>query len=392
MSYPRGSLYEDLLELHDRIPRVLPYVPPLSTLPHEGFCPASDMLIEANALEVRQLALDPALYRLTDDHIQKLSQGRHTSRRDFAQKVTRHSSAWADQLEERAVMPDGVRLWHANERARGILVHAKHDLRELFQLHDNDPGALPYKENDAIKTLFITPNGVLGFREVMNLIAPQFQYLGRACTEYAKMACWMYGLRMEEFTTLTQMSITRHTLDGTRTLIALLPGGGGFHNSGPLLKVHIGTQWIAHDLSPSLMTPYSESPGPVRVTVGEGVLMTLDGYTRANYAHGYAHKDTVCFYTLDLSMDCMRSTRLLAQHRDTLGAIMYTPVIAKHVVQSAHESAVARHDSLAAAPAVEKCSVAWKLIHTMRGRLQDTESFLLASKCTHARATPSQHS
>ena len=385
MPYPRGSQYEDLLELHDRIPRVLPPVPPLRIVPDREFCPASDMLIEAPPLEVRQLALEPAQYRLTDDQIQNLARGKHTNRRQRAQKATQHSSRWADQLEACAAMPDGVRLWHADERVRGILVHAKHDLRELFEWHDSDPESIPYRETSGAKTLFITPNGVLGFREVLSLITPQCQYLTRACTEYARMACWMYGLRMEEFTMLTQASITRHALDETGTLITLLQGGGGYHNSGPLLKVHIGTQWMAHDMSPSLMTPYSASPGPVRITVGEGVLMTLDGYARANYAHGYAHNEAVCFYTLDFSMDCMRSTLLLSQNRETLGLVMHSPVIAKHVVQAARDSGVPQH-----APPVENSSVVWKLIHTMRGRLQDAESNLLASKCTQARAT-TQH-
>jgi hypothetical protein len=369
------SIYDDLLELQDRMHRVLPQ-PPHTYDPPQNFCPARDILIEANALEIRELALDPARYRLASDKIRSVP---HGNRRQLAQKATQHSSVWEDQLETDAAMPHGVRLWHSNERVRGILVHVKHDLRELFDSHDAAPGLQPYSEQDQAKTLFTVPTGDLGFSDVLKLLAQHSPYLSRACREYAQMACWMYGLSMEEFAMLTRVSFTRHTLDGGKTTIKLLQGGGGFHDSGPLMKVHIGVPCIAHNMSPSLTTPDC-APPPVRITVGEGMLMTLDGYARACYAHGYAHHGPVRFYTLDFSMDCMRCTRLLTRNQETQGLVMYTPVLTKHVVQSRHS--MVQNDTLEKSPAVETCSVVWRLINTMRGRLQDAESSLMASKYT----------
>ncbi len=216
-----------------------------------------------------------------------------------------------------------------------MLLHVKHDLHELFQTQCG-LAALPQQTHggqDGTTTLLVTPTQILGFRDGLIILHDTSPYLAKACREYAKIACWLYGLKMDEFAELTRMCISRHW---GNTPVTLQGAGGGFYDSGPILTVGIGHPYILYDYSPSLM-PRCVGHPPVRLKVAEGVMTVLDGYARSSYAHGYLpppHEGAaVPYYTIDYHMDCTRSTQLIGRVKETGGVITHTPVIEEHVVQ-----------------------------------------------------------
>ena len=366
------SLYDELLELKGRLDRVLPPVPPLCGHKNDGFRPGRDMVIEAAPAGVWRLKLDPKHWRLPPAGIPALHADR-TSRRWYARRVTQHGSTWGDQDCE-APVPDGVRLWHASEAARKLLVHARHDLEELFA---NRQG-LPQDE----ERLLVTPRQILGYRDGVALLSPCSPYLVRLCAEYARTACWLYGLQPEEFATLTRMCVVRHVYPFTP--ITLQETGGGVYDSGPVLSVHVGTPQVAHELSPILVP----GAGPVRVVVAEGVLVVLDGLARAAYGRGYAQEpgSPTVFYTLEFCMDSMRETRYLGCEKATGTLVMHTPVVSSHAVEAV-KGGIGRD----AGKRLDRCAKR-DLIRTMRARLQDRESHLLAGEAAQFSANGGENS
>jgi hypothetical protein len=361
------GLYEDLRELKERLDRLLPPVPPVASGEDEReFQPGRDMLIEAEPVSVTRLALDPKHWRLLPGYIPSVHDGSRESRQWYARRATQHGSTWGDnEPDSAASVPTGMRLWHASERARQLLVHARHDLDALFD-YGTAPG-LPRHED----TLLVTPRQMLGYRDGLALLTPSSPYLAKLCREYARMACHLYGVLLEEFAMLTKMCVRRHVYP--LTPIMLQPTGGGVYDSGPVISVHVGVPQAAHELSPSLMPACAGDPS-VRVVVPEGVMVVLDIYARMSYGRGYAHAPggPTVFYTLEFYMDSMRETSYITRQPITGALIMYTPIVKQHAVQRSRgwEQEGRRLDTCAKR----------QVVRSMRARLQDTESHLLSTK------------
>jgi hypothetical protein len=357
------SLYEELRELRERLDRLLPPIPPLVSGEGEEFQPARDMLIEAEPVSVTRLVLDPKHWRLLPGTIPSMHNGSREGRQWYARRATQHGSTWGDNDPDSAVpVPDGMRLWHASERARQLLVHARHDLEELF-----GATGLPRHKD----TLLVTPRQILGYRDGLALLTPSSPYLARLCREYARAACHLYGLRLEEFAVLTRMCVRRYVYPFTP--IVLQPTGGGVYDSGPVISVHVGISQVAHELSPSLM-PASLGDAPVRVVVPEGVMVVLDCHSRMSYGRGYAQAPggPTVFYTLEFHMDCMRDTRFITWQPITGALVMYTPIAGQHAVERCKEREREGRR-------LDTCPKR-QVIRAMRARLQDTESRSLANK------------
>lgn len=345
---PRAVLYEELCQLSHAVTRAFPSATPDNTAPGllacRPFRPCKDMVLEAAPEGMWWLNLPPK-------HWTWLSPGSPgpsatpSSLRFQARLSTQHGTTYGDQVAEAdpahpPLLPPGVRLWHANEEVRQTLLHVKHDLHELFQTQSG-LAALPqhtHRGADGTTTLFVTPTQILGFREGLTVLHDTSPYLAKACREYAKIACLLYGLKMDEFAELTRMCISRHW---GNTPVTLQAAGGGFYDSGPILTVGIGHPYILYDYSPSLMprsVGFTHPHTPVRLKVAEGVMTVLDGYARSSYAHGYLplpHEGGVVpYYTIDYHMDCMHSTQLIGYVKETGGVITHTPVIDEHVVQT----------------------------------------------------------
>lgn len=369
------GLYEDLREIRERLERVLPPIPRTAGEDvDEEFHPGRDMVIEAEPVGVTRLNLDPKHWRLNLERIPARHTASRISRQWYARRYTQHGSTWADhEPGSVAAVPDGVRLWHASEEARQIMVHARHDLEELFEHGDRLPSADE-------STLLVTPLQTLGYRDGLALLTPGSPYLVRLCAEYARTACHLYGLKLREFATLTRMCVRRHVYPFTP--ISLQASGGGVYDSGPVLSVHVGTPQVAHEFSPILM-PAGHLP--VRVIVPEGVLVALDGHARASYGRGYAHApgEGTVFYTLEFHMDCMRETRFTTWEPVTGALVMHTPVVSEHAVERSKKE-------VHGGRRMDTC-VKQGVIRALRARLQDTESHLLSGK-GHAAARRGENS
>ncbi len=184
------------------------------------------------------------------------------------------------------------------------------------------------------------------------------------------MARSLYGLSEPEFETLARLSVRRHDTEGGARGMRLLPSGGGFYDGGPALRVVVGLDSVAHDLTPVVPADgdYSRADDSVRMLVPEGVLVVLDGHVRSRYAHGYAEDKH--FFTLEWSLDCMRRTRTIGTVQALGWLVMHTPVLSRHCVQVAEAKQQGEQWPM-------DCPV-HQLIARMRARLQDRESYLLS--------------
>ena len=389
---PRTVLYPELRQLSLTIHRVLQYAddridtPLASRDASKPFCPSEDMVLEATPEGIWSLNIHAK-------HWMWLPPARHgpsatpSSLRWQARMCTQHSTTWRDQMEaglsQIPPVPQGVRLWHATEKVRRMLLHTKHDLHELFRGQSISP-TLPQNTEGPTTTLLITPSKMLGFKDCLSILSDEMPYLAKTCREYAQMACWLYGLRMDDFADLTRMCISRHF---GSTPVTLQRGGGGFYDSGPILTVGIGHAQILYDYSPSLMTSVRSTPPltPVRLQVAEGVMTVLDGYARSSYSHGYSiiapaqeGIGASPYYTIDYHMDCMQTTQLIGYVKETGGIITHTPVIDSHTVQKQRLS-VRGVQMDGVCPMLD-------IIRKMRTRLQVRESSNLLSQIQNNQA------
>lgn len=376
---PRMILYEQLCQLSAALERVIPDqgtwgrdLPWWDT--HRKFCPCTDMILEARPEGIWRLSIDPTHWQWRPTR-QQGARATRFSLRTQARQNTQHASAWNDQISvgPPPPIPPGVRLWQASGTARRLLVHAKHDLRELFQ-SQNGINNCPSCEGTL--TLLITPTRMLGFKDAITLIRDGSPYLTRICLEYAQMVCWLYGLRMDEFATLTQMCISRR-LGGTA--ISLQRKCGGFYDNGPVVTMGIGHPYIYHDFSPTLMDHTDAVIGPIRIQVGEGVMTVMDAHARVSYAHGYSAEPAEGggspYYTIDFHMDCMRNTRVIGHTNGTGDMLMYSPVMDTNTVQTEHTF------TPKGAPVEGICPLL-DLVRNMRQRVHTRESMILLDKFT----------
>lgn len=374
-------LYDDLSALMESLDRVLPQQ-------HEGegdstqFCPSLDILVEDTTVSVQRVSTTSNSWRMDESHV-PTKHTNHTGRRWYAINKTRvpctdRELSLENGKPAEAGKPDGMRVWHASDAAKRLLLLARHDMDCLFN-PSPDPQVLPTDGGEDSTTLLITPTHTLGFAEGVALLKESNPYVVRLCKEYAQMACWLYNLSQAEFSTLTQMSISRHTA-GKAALLQRT--GGGYHDSGPILMVGLGIPHIQHDLIPSLMK--SDRLTPVRVTIEEGDLMTLDGNARSNYGHGYT-ATTPPLYTINFYMDCMRRTVCIGYDPVTRGVLMETPV------DDTHTASTKPHADTRGTETIGDNNPTFGLVRAMRSRIQTAESILLSSRYiarAHARRGP----
>lgn len=382
----RHLLHEQLEHILEMLTRVLPAddqqeqdIEKVAEFAHTRHA-----VIEAEHAGICSLPIDPKHWRF--DGVIPSAHTAPSSRRWFLRRMTQHGSVWDDSIitcpppthATGLTPPPGMRLWHETEGVRKALLLTKYDLEELFKSVSEEEGiCMPHTQDSHAYgggvTILVTPRRVLGFKDGMRLLSDKCTYIHKTCLEYAKMLCYLYSLTMEEFSTLTRMSITRR-LGGTP--IALQTCGGGLYDNGPWASAQIGVAHVSHDWSPTLM-PHTHSPHlqtPVRVRVAEGTLMVADGFARTCYGHGYTHepradrKRSPYYYTIDFFMDSMRDSGLVGRAPLTGDMIMYTPVTPQHVVERAptpREGGATTMGSLD--PLLE-------LVRVIRARLQTAES------------------
>lgn len=401
----RSLLYEQLQNILGMLDRILPMGEDDTCDTREvlaEFSPGRNAVIEAEHAGICSLQIDPRHWRF--EGVIPSTHTSPSSKRWFLKRVTQHASVWDDCIlhghnTQALSLPHGMRLWHENEGIRKALILTKHDLNEIFTSISEGRGGsegVPHvRESDAYgggMTLLATPRRILGFDQGLHMLREQCPYVTYTCQEYAKIICYLYGLSMKEFRTVTRMSISRR-LGGTP--IALQDCGGGLYDNGPWISALIGMPYVTHDLSPTLVNQsHDQTHGPcppLRVRVAEGTLTVLDGYARTCYAHGYAHepqkgstKGSPFYYTIDFFMDSMRTTELIAYAPWTGEMIMQTPVVAQHAVERTPHTRPAKEAGLLVTGG---CALL-DTVRTIRARLQDAESKHLLHHARKRRVEP----
>jgi len=302
-----------------------------------------------------------------------------------ATRIARMDATEEDDASAITTMPRDARLWYPSDSARKLLGIALHDIARLFSMQMTAPTLPCNNDSDTgVYALFSTPESTkhaILYKDSIDILSYLCPCLGRLCDEYAHMMCWLYGLTMAEFGDITHMYITRHTAGKTTELLETTDNGR--YAGGPFVSVGIGRAHLFHDFNPVLTTSTSTAL-PVRVKVGEGVLMVMDGYAKTRYAHGHpVTEEKSAYYTLNFQMGCTPRTLCVGIERVTNGMIMYTPFIPEHVVSTRKDT------PSAVAIRMSSCAM-WSLLMEVHTSLKVAESHLLTR--AHRRVTTNTNS
>lgn len=380
MSIVIASPHEDLAALLVRMDRLFPKLDEIlnKTLVVVGGFSIHNTVIEAKAIGMWRLEspLVPPCPDVPTVHQKPVSRRwfirKHTARATRILTESKHAADGWIRLSEELCMPPDLRLWYPSDSIYKLLLLGKHDLDMLFKEQMANP-TLPC-ENDEKNgiTLFATPGAIrdsILYRDSIEIINQHTPYLARLCKEYVCMMCWLYGLTTDEFGDTAHMYITRHCSTHGKPVALDETTDCGRYSGGPLLTTSIGWKSFYHDFLPILATSPSE---PVRVKIGEGVLVVLDGCAKSMYSHGHPAipEQKYQYYTLNFKLDCLRRTICMGVEKETRGLITYTPFIPEHVVTTRPDT------TPSVAIRMDSCSIRAPLLE-MRTRLKLVESHLL---------------
>lgn len=376
--------YGDLRALLVRADRVCPRT---ASATRRAVVMLAKFSIENTVIEARSMGawkLDPEQFPVCPASIPSVHKTT-VSRRWFVRKhtaCTQRMTAGADKGGITAeggstgFMPRDVRLWYPSDSARKLLLMGRRDLDLLFASQIQTLPCCDESKEAGTVTLFATPDYIrhsILYKDSIDVLSQHSPYLARLCDEYAHMMCWLYGLTIDEFGELAHLYITRHAAGFGKRTELLETSDNGRYTGGPFLSVGIGRPHLFHDFCPVLATSTrADKPLiPVRVGVGEGVLLVMDGYARIRYAHGHpATDEQTPYYTLNFQLDCMRRTLCTGVEKVTHGIVTYTPFIPEHVVSTSRDTVSAVSIRMDSCPT-------WSLLMEMHTRLKVAESHLL---------------
>lgn len=343
---PGGTDYEE----EERGPRVY------------GLC------IRADPVSMDSLNLPSSEWRLAREI--PASRQSQASRREFAREATTLQTCMSlGKVQHGCTAPPmGLSLWHTQSTRKLILI--RHDLERMFEL-DKISSSMPYTDEQGY---FALPGKrQLYFRDCVELIRESHPYLYGLCMEYAEMGCTMYGLSMQEFSSVSRLHISMCKSNVGRPLI-LQDSLQSRFDGGPIFIGSVGIPVTTYDLTPSLPAADRSAEPCTRVGVREGGLMVLDGDVRFRYACGIPKGQggqNGVIYTLTIHMDSMEQTLVVGYENETKTIIMYTPLITRseaipHWV-SPYPSPMER----------QKNTTLGQLIHKIRARVAIAESHVL---------------
>lgn len=373
--------YEDLRAVFARLNRVLPGRPKLQEEepppPGDGW-DWRNTVIEAKPARLQHLTIDAAgVFRgqIPSQHQTCMS------RRWYVAERTQVATSLKDGCPSLpGVLPTGTSLWHPSEQARRLAVLATHDAKCLFDEQTQDCTLPAHDEwrTAGRLTLFATPGPAeLCFRDCLRLLAPRAPYLARLAQEYGKSIAWMFGFRPGEFEEACRLHITWHAR-GAHTPARLLPASPCRYENGPIVHVGMGRPVVTHDLIPAIGDPSCVGQEhPVRLEVGEGIMVCTDGHARMRYSHGFpsARIDRAAWFSLTFLLDCTRQSVPVAYDRETRALIMATPIRKDHVVATQNQE---NAQSPTGGPSTDPMGA---LVKDMRLRLRVAESHVVA--CRH---------
>ena len=371
--------YEELRLILSRLDATLPGHP---SKPHEREEDEEGWdwrttVIEAKPLSVSRLALGAGAWPFTGEI--PVAHQTHMSRRWFiTERMQIHTSeVQADASVSPTPLPPGTTLWHPSEKARRLMILAMHDCRSLFEGEVERP-SLPcnneWHQNDARIVLFATPGPAeLCFSDSIDLLLPTAPYLARLAQEYGRMLARIYGIQWPAFGAMCRLHITWHA-SKSATPARLPPASTCRYENGPIARVGLGRRALLHDFIPCLVDPScAGNDVPVRLAVGEGVLVCSDGAGRMRYSHG--HPATAGggreWVTFTYFLDCTPQSKAIGYDPETRAVIMSTPVSKERVVTSTPLPSPCKGLPMDAMSA---------LVRKIRLRLRIAESHVLASR------------
>ena len=386
MSVRLADPYADLKALLARVERVFPRA---TQVTHKMMLAMAkftihNTVIEAKAMGVWRLnpRLTPAPPTVPQVHT------RAVSRRWFIRKHTARTTHMAStdggedgRIEETVGIPRDARLWYPSDSVRKILLLAKHDMDLLFTEQIVRPTLPCCSDLEGTFTLLSTPEitkQAILYKDSMDILSHRWPYLARLCDEYAHTMCWLYGLTVDEFGESAHMYITRHGAGHGQNIELLETTDNGRYTGGPYLTVGVGRPHLFHDFYPVLAT----TEAPVRVKIGEGVLLVLDGCAKTRYSHGHpVTVDKNHYYTLNFQLDCLPRTLCTGIEKETHGLLTYTPFVPDHVVAMRQDS------PSTTAVRMDSCPL-WSILLEMHTRLKVAESHLLTRGYKRGASSP----
>lgn len=370
--------YEDLRQIFTRLNEVLPGRPKM-----QGGCKDDthgfdwrDTVIGAHPLHLSRLVMPPN----TGTFIGDIPVAHQTClhRRWFIAEQTQTATDKLTCDTDAVLLPDGMSIWHPTDSARRLTVLAIHDARAFF--HEQSTAACPLPANDESAlngklTLFATPGDAqLCLRDSLRLLDQEAPYLTRLTREYGRMLARMYGYTWQNFEEACCVHITR-VESGHGIPARLLRASPSRYENGPVASVSLGRPVITHDAIPCILDPSCiGTEHPVRLEVGDGMLVICDGPSRMRYSHGYPAPQGThnAWFMLTFFLDCTPQSVAVGYDRETRAVIMMTPMHREQVVSSQHtEMPAARGVTL---------DLMGVLVKNMRLRLRVAESHALAAR------------
>jgi len=381
--------YEDLRSVFSRMAAILPGQSHANlTNKRESPWDWRDLVIEAKPVCVLRLIIpqEERARALFNGYDIPSKHQTSTSRRWFVAERTQVETAeWEEGSS--GVIPEGVALWHASDQAKQLIVLAMHDAADLFgrQVMECTLPAHDEWRTSGRLTLFATPGPAqLCLRDSVGLLlAADAPYLARLAQQYAQSIAWMYGVDEDWLEVACRLHVTWHAGAGAWPA-RLAPASPCRYENGPIVLVAVGQPVVTHDMVPALLdaSTHADKESPVRLDVGEGVMMCVDGSARMRYSHGcyskrrHGGRTPKNWFTFTFFLDCTRLSQAVGYDRETRSLVMATPVQGNRVVMACEKrsstpktSEGLRLDSMGV------------LVKDMRLCLRAAESHLLAARC-----------
>ena len=146
-------------------------------------------------------------------------------------------------------------------------------------------------------------------------------YLANFCYEYLKHLAKIYGFAVEgpqweEFKYRTQIVLLRYNPSyGIKLHIDNIARA----NSGPIATVSLGPPTVTYDLTPTL----SAVGVPIRLVMGEGDIVVMDGKSRLEWAHALPFNNHYYKYTVIFKFDAFENNQEQVGYQQVLERPIY---------------------------------------------------------------------
>ena len=187
-----------------------------------------------------------------------------------------------------SMIPSGLRLWQPTDIAKELLPMAR---KQAFQLVKEEIALpirkrLPFGDDRKLHGHYLVFGTRVGdkilYKDALHLLQARAPGLAQFVNEYAKLCMHLWGVDEDTYNEKTQLLIMRYE-----------PGHGIWthvdnvarYDRGPICTISLGPKHVYYDMYPSLVQEGKSQKGPVRLEFEEGVMASMDGRARMEWAH-----------------------------------------------------------------------------------------------------------